>query len=237
MPRHSKSNSPVSTIYNILYSLFLVSELIYIIVLLSPYGRQNGKLHDMYQFIKINLNIYVTFTVTFLLLFSFYFPGLGWLTFIVTLWRIANFCCNRENFGDGLNYGWGRYYPDSATFFNQPQIEREQDGTRAAYSSAVGDNKDSYWISKLAEYENRIAHKPIHSVRRKKFSYEKDGCGYGNWIIPNIKDTSVLGCKNYLCDGSCTKCSIQQYGHIFEMLNTPRPLYTTSLLAKEMDSA
>lgn len=168
------------------------------------------------------------------------------LTFIgvFLLILIGSYICYRyyrdnikEGFGDGLHYGWGRYYPDSATFFNQGHIQRDQDGTRAAYSSAVGDVKDNYWLSKLAEYENKIVHLPIHAIRRKKFVYEKDGCPWGEWIIPKLKDQSVISKRDYLCNGGCDRCSIQEYGNLFESYNRPRPLYTTSLLAKEMNSS
>jgi len=238
MPRRVKPNMTISTVYMILYMGFAMLELFYAFLLWSSYGNTDGKLRDMYQNIKQHLNMFVSLAVVFLIIFSFFFPGVGWIAFIITLWRVADFCCGQqEGFGDGLNYGWGRYYPDSATFFNQAHIEREQDGTRSAYSSAVGDVADSYWLAQLADYENRIAHRPIQAMRHKVLVYEKDGCGYGKWIIPKLKDETVSGCGDYLCNGGCNKCTIQQYGNIFESLNTPRPLYTTSLLAKEMDIA
>ena len=238
MPKRVKPNMTISTVYMVLYMGFAILELFYVSLLWSSYGNTNGKLQNIYQSIKQNLNIFTTFGFILLIMLSFFFPGIGWLAFIVTLWRVADLCCNkRENFGDGLHYGWGRYYPDSATFFNQAQIEREQDGTRAAYSSAVGDTEDSYWLAQLADYENKNVHRSIYSMRNKNLVFEKDGCGYGNYIIPKIKDMTVAGCGEYLCNSGCNKCSIQKYGNIFELLNTPRPLYTTSLLAKEMNSA
>lgn len=240
MPKRSKIKvgAPAVTLWMMLYMGLSLLELFYIFMLWSSYGNPDGKLKEFYIHIKRNINNFVLFGLIGLVLLSFVFPGIGWMAFIVTLWRVAEMCCSqKEGFGDGLHYGWGRYYPDSATFFNQAIIEREQDGTRAAYSSAVGDNKDAYWIAQLADYENRIAHQPVRAMRRKKMVFEKDGCGNGQWIIPKIKDKAVTGCMDYLCDGGCRKCSIQKYGNLFETLNTPRPLYTTSLLAKEMDSA
>lgn len=237
MPRRAKPKMSAPSKYAMVYTIFLILELIYVFLLWSPYGKPDGMLHDMYQRIRNNLNLFVAFNTIYIVVYSFIFPGIGWLAFIITLWRVADLCCNKENFGDGLHYGWGRYYPDCATFFNQAHLEREQDGTRAAYSSAVGDNEDSYWLSQLSDYENKNAHRTIHVMCRKKLVFEKNGCGYGKWIIPEIKDKSIAACGYYLCDGGCDKCKIQKYGNIFEMLNEPRPLYTTSLLAKEMNSS
>lgn len=232
----------IPTAYMILYMTFFILELFYIAFLWSSHGNSEGKMKNVYNLIKRNSKAYVFFGLIFLVFFSILFPGIGFLAFIITLWRVVDMCCNKiERFGDGLLYGWGRYYPDSATFFNQGHIQRDQDGTRSAYSSAyssaLGDVKDNYWLSKLAEYENKIVHLPIHAIRRKNFVYEKDGCGYGNWIIPKLRDMSVISKKDFLCNGGCNPCSIQQYGNFFEDFNKPRPLYTTSTLANDMGSS
>ena len=192
MSRRSKPKISVPSAYALTYVTFLVLELMYVFLVWSHYGNPDGMFHNMYQKIRNNLNLFVAFNMIYLIVYSYIFPGIGWLAFIVTLWRVADICCTKENFGDGLKYGWGRYYPDKVTFFNQAHLEREQDGTRAAYSSAVGDNEDSYWLSQLSDYENKNSHRPIHSIRRKKFVFEKDGCGYGKWIIPEIKDKSIF---------------------------------------------
>lgn len=224
--------------YMILYAILSILEFTYIFLVWSPYGKPSGKLNKLFTTVKNNLNAYVVFGILFLMFFSIFFPGIGYMAFVVTLYRVAQMCCKpSENFGDGLKYGWGRYYPDHAKFFNQGHIERDQDMTRAAYSSAVGDTEDAYRIAKLAEFENRISHTPIHAMRRKVLVYEKDGCGYGKWIIPETRDNSVLGQQYHLCNNGCDKCAIKKYGSIFESLSRPRPLYTTSTLAKEVGSA
>ena len=150
-----------------------------------------------------------------------------------------------EEFGDGLLYGWGRYYPDNATFFNQALIQRDQDGTRAAYSSSLGDDKDAYRMMELSDLSNRISHLPIWAAKRK-LMVSCDGCNgddYGgnngnndnngnngnncsnkNNITGKMKDQCVAPCK----------FDLQKYGSIFEELNRPKPLYTTSLLANEL---
>ncbi len=230
--------SLVPTTYMMLYLSLFILELFYISLIWSSYCDSEGRFKNFYQLIKGNIKAYVFFGLIFLVFFSILFPGIGFLAFIITLGKVADMCCNKvEGFGDGLLYSWGRYYPDSATFFNQGHLQRDQDGTRAAYSSALGDVKDNYWLSKLAEYENKIAHLPIHAIRRKKFVYEKDGCGYGKWIIPKLKDVSVVSRQGFLCNEGCNRCSIQQYGNFFEDFNRPRPLYTTSTLAKEIGSS
>ena len=237
MPKISKLGKSTIEPYHMIYIGLFLLEICYIILLLSPYGDHNGFLKEYYLKIKENLLIFVIVGILFLTIFTLPFIGVGWLAFIITLYRVANMCCNKEDFGNGLLYGGGRYYPDSATFFNQGHLERNCDETRAGYSSAVGDVKDKYLLKKLAECENKIVHEPFQDIYQKKLVYEKDGCGYGNWIIPEIKDVSPTKCTDYLCNGGCNKCTIQQYGNIFEMLNKPRPLYSTSLLASEMGSA
>ena len=187
----SKQKMLSASTYTIVYIVLFILELLYVSLLWSPYGKPDGMLHNMYQTIKNNLRLFVIFNIMYLAIYSFIFPGIGWLSFIVTLWRITNPCYNNENFRNELHDGLGRYCPDYKTFFNEAHLEREQDGTRAAYSSAVGDNEDIYWLANHPKNIN--ARYPIHPMRMKKF--------------------------------------------VFEMLNEPRSLYTTSLLAKEMKSS
>ncbi len=128
----------------------------------------------------------------------------------------------KEGFGDGLLYGWGRYYPDKAIFFNQPLIEIDQNGTRAAYSSSLGDSKDPERIMELSDLENKISHFPIKAIKRKLMVT----CDCNNTITGKMKDQCVGGNYNF---------DIQKYGNLFEELIRPKPLYTTSLLARELN--
>ena len=128
------------------------------------------------------MTIYIIISFTLLTLSSIIFPGVGWFTFIITLFIVVRIHCNE-------NFKLNQYYPDRI-IFDEAELERDLDGTRAAYSSAVGDTEDIYWIPKIAKYKN---------------------------LILNKND-------------------IKEYGNIFDMINTPRPLYTTSLLSKEIGS-
>lgn len=220
------------------YLILLFTETILVIFILSPAGAPNGLMKDIYKSMKSRLDFNIFTMIILLVGFSFFFPGIGWLLLVVLLWRIAESCCNNqiESFGDGLSYGWGRYYPDVATFYDQGLIERDQDGTRAAYSSAHGDVKDIFRIKQLSDYENKIAHRTAEALQRKKLVYTTD-----NKIIPDIKDSYIInGKEKYLCDNISNinnECTVNEYGNIFEILNRPRPLYTTSTLAKEVGSA
>jgi hypothetical protein len=234
MSRKIKQQTTFPNAYMTLYMFFIVLEIFYVSLLVSPYANNDENLKKIYITVKNNINTYIMTGLIFLTISSFLFPGIGWSAFVITLWRVAEICCTKnERFGDGLNYSFGRYYPDSSIYFNEAEIERDLDGTRAAYSSAVGDTEDIYWLSKLAKYENKIADKKWN----EKLVYTKDGFWYNNYIIPKIKDKSVTERGDYLCDIGCNKCSIKEYGDIFEMMNTPRPLYTTSLLSKEIGSS
>jgi hypothetical protein len=238
MPRKNKQQTDFPNGYMTLYMFFVLLEIFYIFLLLSPYGKSDKNLKKIYITVKNNINTYIMIGLIFLTISSFVFPGIGWLAFVITLWRVAEMCCTKnEEFGDGLNYSFNRYYQDNSTYFNEAEIERNLDGTRAAYSSAVGDTEDIYWLSKLAKYKNQIANKSYNKKWNEKLVYVKDGCGCNNYIIPQIKENSITECGDYLCDSGCNKCSIKEYGNIFEMMNTPRPLYTTSLLSKEIGSS
>jgi hypothetical protein len=150
-----------------------------------------------------------------------FFPGIGWLGFMITLYKIANFCCNqKEAFGDGFYYAWSRYYPESATIYNEAELERIND---ASYSAAEGDIKDIDWLSKL--YPN------------SELLFKRDNCTYNNQIIPEIltpEDELEIEQKPFISEDGCDRIDIKTYGSIFESLNTPRGLLTSSLLAKEM---
>lgn len=130
---------------------------------------------------------------------------------------LTSFISVREGFGDGLLYGWGRYYPDSAKYFNQPLILKDQDGSRAGYSNSLGGNCNAYNMMELSDLENRIAHYPISATKRKSMVC-KDVSG-------KIKDRCVKQCDY----------DIQKYGNVFEQLIKPQPLYTTTLLASELN--
>lgn len=164
----------ISPSYLITYFFFLITELLYCIFLVSSYGNTDGYLREMYLFIKQNLKLFVSFNLIYLIIYSFIFPGLGWISFVLTLWRIADICCkekNKENFQT--------YCHKENTIFNQPLLENI-DKSYSGYSSALGDDK----LQCLYSLENNL-------VKNKK---------------------------------------------IFEFLTKPRPLYTTSLLSKEMNS-
>lgn len=172
----------IPSIYASIYLILLLLEIVYIFLIWSKYGEPDGMFHKMYQFIRNNLSLYVMFNIVYLSMYSFIFPGIGWLAFTITLWRVADMCCNKENFSNISYNKIGPYYPycpNTETIFNHAYLERQKDGTEAGYSSAVG---DTY----------------------KPYSH---------------------------------KCTLKQYADMFERLHRPRPLYTTSLLSKEMKSS
>lgn len=121
--------------YLLFYLILLFLELSYVFIALSPYGNSNKNLQDFYRKIQVNLDINFSLMFMFLIILSLYFPGIGWLAFIVTLWRVAGYCCSKENFGDGFNYGWARYYPDTTTYYNEPLLDK----TACSYNGAKGD--------------------------------------------------------------------------------------------------
>ena len=94
-----------------------------------------------------------------------------------------------------LDYTWGTYYPD---------------------------NVYHDWLPNIAEYENKIVKLPLGI--KKEFVYEKDGCSFGESIIPKLKTVSKYGCEDYLCNDNCNRCNIQQYGNLFEDNNQPLPI-------------
>jgi hypothetical protein len=202
MPKSKLLNS---NLYLVTYLCFFLLELAYIFVILSSYGK-DGRFNSLYFKIKLNLNYFLVFGFVFLTFFTMIFPGIGWLAFMITLYKIADMCCKqKEMFEQELYYGWGRYYPESATIYNEAELERENDGTSAAYSSAERDVEDKYWLSKLY---------PIRKLFKNELEIEPQPFIYNE------------------CRGD-----IETYGSIFESLNTPRPLFTTSTLAKEMKVA
>ena len=69
----------------------------------------------------------------------------------------------------------------------------------------------------LSDLENRIAHYTISATKRKSMVC-KDVSG-------KIKDRCVRPCSY----------NIQKYGNVFEQLIKPQPLYTTTLLASELN--
>lgn len=219
------------------YIFLILVEFIFVIYAWSPYGGPNGRFKPFYQWIRKNLDWFVVTALISTAILSYWFPGFGYFALIVILYRVAEMCCqNTEGFGDGLLYGWGRYHPNYDTVFDQGCLERRQDGTRAAYSSALGDNTDFEWMAKLADYENTNVHRPLDQVKSKMVIFPKDGCSFGNWVIPKIVDTcKVYRPKNYAggCPVGCSKCSLKFAGSVLQDRIRPRGIYTTSLLAKE----
>ena len=96
MPRRAKPKMYAPSKYAMVYTIFLILELIYVFLLWSPYGKPDGMFHDMYQRIRNNLNLFVAFSMIYIVVYSFIFPGIGLLAFIITLWRVADLCCKRK---------------------------------------------------------------------------------------------------------------------------------------------
>jgi hypothetical protein len=221
MPKKSNSRAVFPNLYMVAYLCFFLLELAYVFLILSPYGDSNGRFNSFYVKIKQNLNYFLVFGFIFLTFFTMIFPGIGWLFFMITLYKIADFCCKqKEAFEQDLYYGWGRYYPESATIYNEAELERIND---ASYSAAEGDVEDIDWLSKL--YPNN------------ELLFKRDNCTYNNQIIPAImtpEDEMEIEQKPFISNNGCNRIDIKTYGSIFEDLNTPRGLLTSSLLAKEM---
>lgn len=245
--RRTRSANAGMPVHVMIAFFLLVVELVYVFLAWSPYGDPNGALRPWYMFVRKNLTTFVVLGVLVLVVFTMMMPTLGVFAFIITLYRVAQLCCDekdggavKESFGDGLRYGWGLYYPDHATQFDQGLLEREQDGSRAAYSAALGDVTDRYWMTKLADYENTHVYRPAAGLRRKIISMPKDSCNYGfnNWLTPQVLDAVYMkGPPNPggACEFGCDPCSVAFAGSVFHQMHKPRPLYTTSTLAKEMD--
>jgi hypothetical protein len=223
-----------------IYIVLLLAELLFVILAWSPYGNPDGAFAPFYQWVKRNLNGFVVGVLLLLVVSSYWFPGIGYFALIVILYRVAELCCKpgvSESFGDGLRYGWGRYHPNYDTVFDQGCLERRQDGTRAAYSSALGDNTDFKWMAKLADFENTTVRHSVKDNRSKVVLFPKDGCDFGNWVIPKIVDTCKVyrpGQHSQPCPVGCGKCSLAFAGSVLQDRVRPRGLYTTSLLAEEV---
>lgn len=143
----------------------------------------------------------------------------------------------KEGFGDGLLYGWGRYNPSYDTQYDQGCIERRQDGTRAAYSSALGDGDDFRRMAKLADFENTTVRHGVRDEMGKVVLFPETGCNEGSWVIPKIVDVcKTRGPQNIYepCPVSCSRCSLAYAGSVMQDQVRPRGIYTTSLLAGQM---
>ena len=93
-------------LYLVTYLCFFLLELAYIFVILSSYGK-DGRFNSLYFKIKLNLNYFLVFGFVFLTFFTMIFPGIGWLTFMITLYKIADMCCKqKEMFEPEVYYGW-----------------------------------------------------------------------------------------------------------------------------------
>ena len=196
MLKKSKKIDITSKLYTNIYLFFVTIELIYGFLILSPHGKLNGMFNGFYIKIKNNLNYFLIFGFLFSIFFNYIFPGIGWISFIITLYKIADLCCyQKEMFETDVYYGSGKYNHAYSTIYNEAILERINDGTRSGTSSSKCDIEDNEWLSKLCPNDNK---------------------------------------KPFLCDDGCNKCNVIKYGKNFEILNKPRGIYSTSLLAKEM---
>lgn len=195
----------IKNIYIFTYITLILAELVFSILLLTPYGDPKGSFASLYGYVRRNLNNFFVIGFIILNLIYFVFPGLGSLSFLIIIYRVAQTCCyNKESFGDGLLYGWGRYHPSDDTVYDQGCLERNNDGTNAAYSSACGDN-----------------------VLRKKSVLFPTRYNEGSWIIPKIVDT----CKIHK---PCSSEYLDIAGSVLRDQIRPHGLITTSLLAKQL---
>ena len=222
---NTKLFSNVYMLYLTSYIILFLLEIIYLFLAWSPYGHPDGKLKPFYMYVKKHLTKFVVFSIIILFIFGMFYPGLGVFALIVTLYRVSEMCCGvKETFGDGLPYGWGTYHPDHETYLDQGLLERDEDQTKTGYSSAVGDVEDKYLMADVVNKDN----KKLFAV------YSKGNNGYGNWIVPKLK--YINSNKNRIDDycGS-SKCDLSLAGEVWENYAKPRPLYTTSLMAKELN--
>lgn len=238
-----RSNVKVSSgfqFYVFLYMILLILELVYVIMVWTPYGRIDGNMRPWYNYVRQHLDTFVILSIIVIAMYNMMFPGLGIWALTITLYRVSQLCCGstRENFGDGLPFAWGTYKSDDATMYDQGELEREQDGSRAAYSAALGDEEDRFRMTMLADLENTTYRHPIHRLRQAVAIFPKDGCGWDEWIVPKIREAKYYPGKRKL-HGSCgcEPCDLSVYGSLFESRVKPRPLYTTSLIAKQMKEA
>jgi hypothetical protein len=115
--------------YISLYIFFLILELMYIILILSPYSE------------KILFNIkYIDFIFIFLIFFNILFPGIGWLAFFITIYKKKI-----EYLTDYTYCTDYKYFTKNATIYNEALLERI-DNTTSGYSSAQGDVQDKYYF-------------------------------------------------------------------------------------------
>jgi hypothetical protein len=132
-------------LYVYFYILLVLLEMSYIILAWSPYGKPTGTFSPFYKWVKNNLDLFVLVSMLFIVLFSFIFPGFGIFALLVTVYRVAEMCCNenkeysKEHFGDGLLFGGGGCSND--TIFDQGCLENTR-GITTGTSSALGDNED-----------------------------------------------------------------------------------------------
>lgn len=230
-------------LYLFIYLSLFLAEFIFIILAWSPYGNINGAFQPIYSYFQKNLNQFALILVLVLLSSMFLFPGIGFFSLLVILYRVAQMCCQKdnlkENFGDGMLYGWGQYYPDYDTQYDQGCLERNRQNIQAGYASALGDNKDLDWMNaiQLSDYENKKYYNDINDNPYFLFPKENND----NWVIPKIKNGCTLNkCQMYVPNRYFAKnpCSMEgnlaYAGSILRDRVTPRGLVSTSLLAKEL---
>ena len=208
--------------YHKIYLTLVLLELLLIFLLWSPYGSTDGAFQSFYSYVRTHLNGFIITSILLLTLSSFFFPGLGWMALIVTLYRVASLC-SRENFGDGLPYGWGTFQRDDQTYLDQGLLQRE---TRTGFSSAVGDQEDQYWLASYTTVANQ-------NLPYLDFIWKKKECNEPTFLQPEMKEAMIHYPPEQLCENSQLTLSKTLY----DAQTAPRPLYTTSLLSDQMKTA
>lgn len=177
-------------VYIIMYILLILAEMVFVIIIWSPYGDPEGRFGKLYDWVKKRLNGFVVASIFVLTFISFIFPGLGFFALLILLYRVAEKCCNKENFGDGLLFGWGQYEPDKNTVYDQGYLDRT---TCSAFSSSDGDQNDPYFLFPM-DSENWIIPKIVNQVDiPKKCSLKYVGSVFQESIKPRgLYTTSLL---------------------------------------------
>ena len=219
MVKKIKGNTGLG-LYVFFYAILLIIEMVYVVMVWTPYGRVDGNMRSWYTYVRQHLDTFVILSIVVIALYNTVFPGLGIWALTITLYRVSQLCCGptKEMFGDGIPFAWGSYEPDNATLFDQGELERNNG---ASHSSALHDNENG--------------HRSIRRLRNMVAVFPKDGCGWDNWIIPKIREVKYYhGKKRYDGYCGCESCKLSVYGSLFQTMVSPRPLYTTSLIAKQM---
>lgn len=209
-----------------IYLTLILLEIFYIFLAWSPYGSTDGAFYPFYSYVRSNLNGFIITSILLLTLISFIFPGVGWMALIVTLYRVASLCCQKEHFGDGLPYGWGTFQRDDQTYLDQGLLQRETDQTRTGFSSAVGDQEDQGWLASYTTVANQ--HLPYLD-----FIWKKKECNEPTFLQPEMKEAMIHYPPQQLSENSQLTLSKTLY----DAQTAPRPLYTTSLLSDQLKTS